>query len=380
LPLTLRWTSTNVGHRVRAVVAATSVGIAFCAAWACLPDLEISSPAAVCGDGFIDPDAGEECDPGGLDGGDAGGAASACVGCKVACTGTNELEDPATQHCYLQGTTAASDAGIGECEAWGGHLVRIVSENELALVANAAVVAPFWIGIHRTASGMWRPLEETYEPGWAADCAGCFAQADDDTIPDPTVADGTCVTSPKDLSQPWDESLCGALRQTICEREPVGSRARACGANVCLSVAATESSKRYVVIGSPVTNVGALGANDAVIACSAAGGRLVVLGSREEREQLGKELGAYFGGTPSAWIGLSDTDGTWGWDGPDAGGMSPLPWGAGEPALITGDAGTVSVGRAFVALDVTQLDSELAHAANAADGGGAQHAALCEIP
>jgi hypothetical protein len=362
-------------------VAATSIGIAFGAAWACLPDLEISAPPAVCGDGFIDPDAGEECDPG--EAGDAGTQASPCVACKVACSNGSELEDPATQHCYLQaGETATKGAAISDCEAWGGHIVRLVSDDELSLVANDAITDPFWIGLGRTAIGMWQPLETTFEPGWAQDCAGCFAHVDAGTIPaDPAegAADQACVIGFKPVGPSWTESQCSApaqktfARLAVCEREPVGLRTRACGANACLSVAATQSSKRYVVVGA--ASDGGLGANDAVLACSALGGRLAVLGSPEEREQLGHELGAYFGGAPSAWIGLSYVDGTWAWDGPDAGGMVSLPWGVGEPANIE-----VSFGRAFVKVAPTQLDSELAHAASSVDGGGALHAALCEVP
>lgn len=375
---------------MRAFIAGTTVGIALCAAWACLPDLEISQPSgplAVCGDGFIDPDAGEECDLGNLvDGGEAGLPANACIACKVACSGVDGgtfLEDPTTQHCYFQaGKTTTSAAAISDCEGWGGHVVRLVSEAEVAFVANAASF-DYWVGISRTASRTWLPLETTFEPGWSPDCVGCFAQTSDGGIPeDPTeaVPNGACVVGSIEPSQPWLESQCQApnnssfFRDTLCEREPIGSRTRACGANACLSVAATESSKRYVVIGSPAA-AGGLGANDAVLACAAVGGRLAVLGSREEREQLGKELGAYFGGTASAWIGLSDLNGTWGWDAPDAGGLSPPPWGAEEPAVITG-----SVGRAYVSVSATQLDSELAHAASASDAGGAEHAALCEVP
>jgi hypothetical protein len=374
---------------MRAVFAATTIALVLGAAWACLPDLEIGQPASVCGDGFIDPDAGEQCDPGQV--GDAAGASNACVNCKVACVvgGYSTFEDPATQHCYFQvGETATGlgtpTAATGECEAWGGHVVRFASEAELALVAANAATDPFWVGINRTAAGVWHPLETTVEPGWAADCIGCFAQVDGGTIPmDPaeTDPDGTCVIGFIAPAQSWIESQCSApkkpdfFRQTICEREPLGSRARACGANVCLSVAATQGSKRYVVVGNPTD--GGLGANDAVLACSAQGGRLAVLGSREEREQLGYAIGAYFGAGSSGWIGLSDTNGEWGWDAPDAGGMTPPPWGEGEPAFIDGGVG---VGRAYVLIDPTRLDSELAHAASTSDAGGEVHAALCEIP
>ncbi len=368
---------------MRAVLAATSIAIVLCAAWACLPDLEISQAPSVCGDGFVDPDAGEDCDPG--DVGDAGGASNACASCKATCvvSSYSTFGDPATQHCYFQaGETASATAAASACEAYGGHIVRLVSEKELATVAGFAVTSPFWIGIDRTAAGVWHPTETTVEPGWAGDCAGCFAQVDGGTIP-PDLAEtdpnGSCVIGASDLTQSWTDSQCSApkkadfARQTICEREPLGSRARACGANVCLSVPATVSAKRYVVVGDPVD--AGLGANDAVLACSAAGARLVVLESREEREQLGRELGAYFHGASSAWIGLSDSNGTWAWDAP--GGMTPPPWGEGEPAAT---AGGIGVGRAFIVVDGTRVDSELAHAGSTSDAGGERHAALCQTP
>jgi hypothetical protein len=371
---------------MRAVVAATSIALVLGAAWACLPDLVIGVAPAVCGDGFIDPDAGEECDPGSAL--DAGSLSNACVSCKVTCVvgGFSTFEDPATQHCYFEtGETATAlgtpDAATGECEAWGGHVVRFVSEAELALVAKNAATDPFWVGIQRTAAGVWHPIETTVEPGWSNECVGCFAPSNvEGGIPeDPTalIPNGACVMGY--VAQTWVETQCSAKdpafsRFTICEREPPGARTRTCGSNVCLSVAATVSTKRYVIVGNAAD--AGLGANDAVFACSALGGHLAIFGSREEHEQLGREMGAYFPGASSAWIGLSDSNGNWAWDTPNAGGIAPLPWGVGEPSIGAG----VGSARAFILVQASALDSEMAHAGSTADAGGERHAALCEFP
>ena len=106
----------RVGRARRARALSWSVGavgsfVVVCAwaAWACLPDLEIAPPSqpSFCGDGVINPDAGEECDPGP----DASAAALlACPltpapGCQVGnCPsdgGTFAFSDPASHHCYF---------------------------------------------------------------------------------------------------------------------------------------------------------------------------------------------------------------------------------------------------------------------------------------
>jgi hypothetical protein len=80
------------------------------------------------------------------------------------------------------------------------------------------------------------------------------------------------------------------------------------------------------------------------------GGRLLVLESREEREQLWRELSRLTLSQPRLWIGLSpvgvstvDAGGDggaafWVWDDgtrTDAPDAHPLPWGIGEPAMTS---------------------------------------------
>jgi hypothetical protein len=346
---------------------------------ACLPDLDVATstdaaPASSCGDGFIDPDAGEECDPGSGD----GGATTVCRDCRVACVvGSDPTTiDPASHHCYFEpGQTAQESDAVNACSGAGGHVVRFVSASELALVSTWAATAPFWVGL-MSGTGGWFPNELTSEPGWVAGCPGCFAGGDDGgAIVKGTLAadQGRCVVG--GTPGAWSESVCSSSvkafsRWTVCEREPVGTRARPCGANICLTIAATQSSKHYVVVPTPFV------ANDAALACVGLGGRLVVFGSAEEREQVAYEIAAQRGlsETTGFWMGLASTPGAaWAWD--TSGGMAALPWGGAQPAGFDG-------GRAYMLVEQGQPapDSELARAGNASDGGGEVHFALCETP
>src|SRR5262249_20415584 len=90
--------------RVRAslpgLVAAAAV-LAWALVAACLPDLDVvvvsadggdaSGSGSVCGDGRIDPDAGEECDPG-------SGPPVGCARCKLQCDDDAGI-DPGSHHC-----------------------------------------------------------------------------------------------------------------------------------------------------------------------------------------------------------------------------------------------------------------------------------------
>ncbi len=358
---------------------------------ACLPDLVVASeagPAPYCGDGFIDPDAGEQCDPGPPS--SDGGASSACQDCRVVCSvgAQATIFDPTTNHCYYEpGPTSQEANAVNVCEGADGHVVRFVSEKELSLVSNWAALAPFWVGLFSKANPPgWFPNEPTVEPGWFGDCPGCFAGGGVLQKVDAGVALTRCVTAGNpsdDAGSTWSESLCAPTatvtnlsRWTVCEREPAGIRTRVCGSNLCLTVAATQSAKRYVIVTTSA------GANDAAIACANQGGKLVIFGSAEEREQVGYEIGQSerrygLAVDTGLWIGLSNPTGNgpggWAWDVPDAG-MSALPWGVGQPGA--------SGSRAYVLVQPQQglLDSELARAGNASDAGGETHFPLCEVP
>jgi hypothetical protein len=89
-------------------------------------------------------------------------------------------------------------------------------------------------------------------------------------------------------------------------------------------------------------------ADDAENDCRSMGGTLVVLQSRDEREQLWRELSRLppgNGGTPAfIWIGLSLADGgspdagPWVWDDDAAADAYPSPWGDGQPSGVFGRA------------------------------------------
>jgi hypothetical protein len=217
-------------------VIVLSVALALGATWACLPDLAVSTPAPTssCGDGFIDQDAGEECDPG------PDGGTSTCLECRVACAVASypTTIDPSSNHCYFEpGLTPTEALAVSGCEAAGGHVVRFVSQAELSFVSTWATTAPLWVGLGLEQDG-WYPNEPTPEPGWVAGCPGCFAGGDDGGA----VLDGgtlqRCALA-YDTTSPWRATVCGKSHWTVCEREPVGTRARSCGSNVCFTVAAT---------------------------------------------------------------------------------------------------------------------------------------------
>jgi hypothetical protein len=185
-----------------------------------------------------------------------------------------------------------------------------------------------------------------------------------------------------DLNQPWQTSDCfgskGFGRETICEREPPGSRAAAGVGALTLSTAVTQDRKRYLLLPSLE------GADDAAQACEKIGGgaRLVLLESREEREELAAEL-ARAGNDGGVWIALAtDANGAWRWDeDPTDSGLPPGDlWGNGAPGE-QGDSSTPQ--RAYLAISPGTVDSELAHAgATTAPEAGApeMHYALCQIP
>jgi hypothetical protein len=89
-----------------AVISAVNVGV-FMAIMSCLPDISPAKPAgfdgggeggvvvvppAQCGNGVIELDAGEQCDPG-----EAG--AIGCSSCQIACEGG--FVDDTSGHCYF---------------------------------------------------------------------------------------------------------------------------------------------------------------------------------------------------------------------------------------------------------------------------------------
>jgi hypothetical protein len=137
-------------------------------------------------------------------------------------------------------------------------------------------------------------------------------------------------------------------RDTLCEREPPGSRATACNGGICITVAQT--TKRYLFVPSDTT------ADDAKTSCVSLGGNLVILESREEREQLAREIAQYTGMDGATfWVGLAaDGTGNLVWDDNAA---------ATRPSLFGIDAGIAAPNaRVFISLGASDpIDRGLGH-------------------
>lgn len=340
-----------MGRRTLAIVAfGAGAGLVI----ACLPELsalkgadaagtdggdETSTVAPIrpCGDGFIDEDAGEECDP--------GDASTSCVDCKVVCPGG--VKDDASLHCYAVANEQTTFANaVSSCT--GGHVVTIGSEREAALVDSIAT-APYWVGASYQGALAGFGATVATEPGFPRDggCTGCFAR----TIVAPADGGGgDCVVA---ADEGWTISSCfDASAATVCEREPGGTRSFYCQGPYCSTINGT--TKRYLVYLKGQERTGA----EAAAVCSQfEGGRLVVFESREERERVVQEVLRLGVDTPfEAWIGLANVGGTWTWDDgvvADDGGR-PAPWGADQP--------NTNAGRAFMRINPAFYDSQLAQA------------------
>jgi len=329
---------------------------------ACLPDLtpipaipdasEAPQALSACGDGVVETlddggDAGESCDPG-----DA--SVPGCEACAFTCPGT--LDDAG--HCYFALEPSRSIlAANGACGALGAHVVTLASDREAALAATVAGGAEHWIGLVRRSDFPGNPYVprdngEGREPGWRRSCAGCYAQGASDggsfaVHPDAGASPDCLVAS----GGRWLQVGCDGPNAfaTVCEREPVGARAFFCGGPYCTTLPVTAGTKRYVF--GPV--VDAKGAEEFCAAFEE--GRLVTFDSREEREQLVREILTRFKPPLEVWIGLARVGPSFRWDdGVAADGTTrPLPWGADQP-----DAGS----RAFLRVDADLLfDTQLAY-------------------
>ena len=287
-----------------------------------------------CGDGVVQLTMGEQCDPGPT-AGDAG--ANGCgADCRVQCDGGfawvqgNHHND----HCYVDQALARDSIMVAanQCGA-GAHLVTFASDEELAAVTGAIDAGAFWIGMepYGTQAGYYALAD--FEPGWATTCPGCFAHTTDPTKPLPG-PDGGCVRGFGDIHRSWDQVACSDLvaHHVICEREPAGRLSTVCEAGVCIDLVWTFGAKRYVYVREVALS------DDAEQHCRGLGGTLVVLESRDEREQLWKELARPNVGAPKViWIGLSVADGgsadagPWVWDDDVAADAYPSPWGDRQP-------------------------------------------------
>ena len=309
----------------------------------CLPDLKVATPPdaapdgpptgptslpGFCGDGVIDFDGGEQCDP-------ADGGLPGCTSkCTIACEDGGFVDD-ASNHCYFEmGSKAKVEDGTLACENAGGHLVTFVSDAEFARVF-AWKASSFWVGLQLSGTAnAYTPPPNVNEPGWALRCPGCFARYDPSIGAFPKLRDGgaaVCVAAGTIATDPWFAIACdlGVIPvPVVCEREPVGTTAHSCIGGTCLAVRFTSGTSRYQYFPGPVL------AQEAADSCKKLGGTLVVFETREEREQIARELGAVLQKsvpTPEFWIGLSHTNAGWLWANGTPLQATPLEWGDRQP-------------------------------------------------
>jgi hypothetical protein len=202
-------------------------------------------------------------------------------------------------------------------------------------VVGAVDAGSFWVGMLQSV-GKFDSVT-TFEPGWDPTCSGCFAQTPDPTQPLPGVDAGgqACVEGFSDLDASWQQFACTGNPKrihVICEREPQGRLSRPCAAidgGECFDLRFTHGAKSYVYVKESVP------AQVAEQQCESLGGTLVVLQSRDEREQLWKELQhvAGSGVQVSVWIGLSQRDdgADWIWADDASADAYASPWGDRQP-------------------------------------------------
>ena len=339
-----------------ALAGAAAVGGALVVG-ACVPDLQVTAlpgnpPPPACGNGFVDLAAGEACDPG------EAGAPGCTSACAIDC-GDGGFLDEVTGHCYFALGNANYGGATSGCDLQNAHLVTFVSRDELAAVAAWSAQrsdAAIWVGMRNDPNAGWIPVQEVDEPGFTPSCSGCFASADDaGAFPQPSEAGAPCIqvasATPTAL---WQRVPCTISRRTVCEREPPGSLSHGCNGVICIDLRRTAGAKKYVYFRTPSTP------EDASKLCREFHvGSLVLLDSREEREELWAELAKIDENAKQVWIGLArdgDAGGEWRWDdGASVDGGRPTPWGAAQPASVDGGSP-----RAYIERVGGLVDSQLA--------------------
>ena len=374
------------------ITVAVAAGlVAAVVAVACIPDLETLAPpakaldsgdasGAACGDGFIDLDLGEQCDPGSTP------QAECTDKCQVSCLGGDAgLISPIDHHCYFAAQPQPTyRKAQDKCSTNdNAHVVTMASEDEWNEVTSSTFVSPFWIGLQFDVSADGYLAAVVDEPGWAPSCAGCFAHGVT-SLPSGGCDDGgvDCLVSAGDPSAPWRPQCCAppppTLVGVVCEQEPVGSLVQRCNGFFCFQLAHTHGQKRYVFVQNEAAP------DEATTGCAELGGHLIVFESREEREQVWHELLSITPRPSQIWIGASTS--------PDAGGNNPAdwvwaddagtpvgtpdaaypsPWGVNEPKLDAPLAYSLHS-------QTPTVDNELAHADDAAVQPTAAY--VCELP
>jgi hypothetical protein len=350
-----------------------------------------SKETPCCGDGVIELDAGETCDP-------LQGSSPYCSkDCHVVCDkpdGGAAVKLGLNDHCYLlfPGETDQADAG-GICKNVGGHIVTFAGQEELDEVVgydttnpSLDVDQPFWVGLQRHGqTGAPYFSVNPPEPGWAPGraCPGCYVPGggNPEELPVADAGDAgplACMSATSQSRPRAQASGCNARAAVVCEREPVGSITVPCPSKTkdvgkCFDLVATYTADKHYFFSGTLQQDNPVAAesycNNNCGGNGSPSGNLVVLQTPDEREQLVAELSQL--GQISAeenskfWIGLSVQAGTdggleWQWDDKTFLSMSGYAsvWGAGGPL---GPPPLKSY-RAYLALS-TLYDVGLAHAA-----------------
>ncbi len=396
--------SERPGAAVRLRLFATASGgalaaLAVLSAAACLDDLPAataasgadgggdSGPVTVappsCGDGIVQRDAGEVCDPG-PDASMSAAASCAPGACQQVLCPAGGFVDPTSDHCYfpLGGGHENLAASVSGCAALGAHVVTFDDAREESFVDDSfGDAGPYWIALQLVTPASTKPeydVGSIDEPGWRSTCSGCYGQ----TIPAGAVDFGNvcklgtvaglaqCVAhapagvayfgAPCSGTCGGSEDDAGAPVHALCEREPAGLSAQTCDdAGVCITVASTASM--YELITDPLDESAASAVCRSKSGPGGAHGHLVVFQTAEERAQLSHELAARTQpGLPELtyWVGLENRGTSaipqWTWvDGAPASDYAP-EWADGEPT-----AGSLAYGLVALADSGSPLSRQL---------------------
>jgi hypothetical protein len=333
---------------------------------ACIPDLPDDGSLARCGDGIIDLNAGETCDPG------PGVGTGSCSECQIQCSGKVWS---ANNHCYLPSSSSPPKFTDALCPA-NGHVATFASGDEFNFVKDQVYGGAFWIGLQKSKSRNAPSYSSVvlFEPGWSVDCPGCYANT---LTPNAALPKTQNVSGAQDCvvagggSPEWRQYPCSTKTpppQVICEFEPVGKQSRRCNEGICMDLVKTHGGKLYVLQGTELLQGTDLAteatADEASARCARLGGRLVVLQSREEREQLWHELSRLDVPPRAVWIGLSfvqppGSTGSWQWDDGAPVDQYPPQWAANQPRPPVLQSPTPASTRAFLWKDPHRLPQVL---------------------
>lgn len=310
-------------------------------------------------------DGGEPCDPG------EAGAVGCTRDCAIDCP-RDGVVDPRTRHCYFRAEQATAEfaAARGECSAVGAHLVTFESQEERSFVYArlGGVPAPrFWVGlVPRVELDGYASARDRVEPGWAANCPGCFAHL----APDASSIEGDagdCVgDEPGGRSyfkvpcrQPPPPAPGSAPLGVVCEREPTGATFEPCAGGLCITIPRTLGTKRYLYVPVPVS------AQEAADGCRALGGSLVMFDSAAEREAVLVEVQRFVSTLDvGAWVGLARAadagTASFVWDDDAGEDARPPIWGREPQASMSAKVGVDM--RAVVVVTLAEVDVQLARA------------------